>query len=221
MRRSSPLSNSVFQKFYTGGEEIMNSVTHGVGVLLSIAGLVLNVVFGVLSGDPWKFAGGLTFGITLILLFTCSTLYHAITNQRAKAVLRVLDHTSIFLLIAGTYTPITLVTLRGPVGWTIFAVVWSAAILGVVLNAVSIERFKVFSMICYVAMGWCVVFAFPPLFRALARPGIYLLIAGGVCYTGGIVFYALRRRYMHGIWHLFVLAGAVCHYLCVLLYVIL
>ena len=221
MAKAKPLSNSVFQKFYTGGEEIMNAVTHGVGALLSVAGLVILIVLSVLSGDPFKLAGSLVFGITLILLFTASTLYHAITHPQAKAVLRVLDHTSIFLLIAGTYTPITLVTLRGPVGWTIFSVVWIAAIVGVVLNAVSIERFKVFSMICYVAMGWCVVFAFPPLFRSLARPGIWLLIAGGVCYTGGIAFYAFKRRYMHGIWHLFVLAGAVCHYLCVLLYVIL
>ena len=221
MSKAKPLSNSVFQKFYTGGEEIMNAVTHGVGALLSVAGLVILIVLSALSGDPFKLAGSLVFGITLILLFTASTLYHAITNPRAKAVLRVLDHTSIFLLIAGTYTPITLVTLRGPVGWTIFSVVWIAAVLGVVLNAISIERFKVFSMVCYVAMGWCVVFAFPPLFRALARPGIWLLIGGGVCYTGGIAFYAFKRRYMHGIWHLFVLAGAVCHYLCILLYDIL
>ncbi len=213
-------SNKVFRKFYTIGEEIMNAVTHGVGALLAIAGLVLNIVFGALSADAAKLAGGLVYGIMLVILFTASTLYHALTHPTAKAVFRVLDHTSIFLLIAGTYTPITLVTLRGPVGWTIFGVVWACAVIGIVLNAISIERFKVFSMICYVAMGWCVIFAFPPLFRAMPLPGLVLLIAGGVCYTGGIVFYALRRRYMHGIWHLFVLAGAVCHYLAVLLYVI-
>lgn len=220
MENNKLTSNKVFRKFYTIGEEIMNAVTHGVGALLAIAGLVLNVVFGALSGDAAKLAGGLVYGIMLVILFTASTLYHALTHPTAKAVFRVLDHTSIFLLIAGTYTPITLVTLRGTVGWTIFSVVWACAILGIVLNAISIERFKLFSMICYVAMGWCVIFAFPPLFRAMPLPGLVLLLAGGVCYTGGIVFYALRRRYMHGIWHLFVLAGAVCHYLAVLLYVI-
>ena len=172
--------------------------------------------------DPVKLAASIVYGVSLILLFSASTLYHAIRHPRAKAVLRVLDHTSIFLLIAGTYTPITLITLGGATGLTLFSVVWLAAIVGIVLNALSIERFKVFSMICYVAMGWAVIFALSPLIRAMPAGGIALLVAGGLCYTLGLIFYRLKRiRYMHSVWHLFVLAGAVVHFLCVLLYVIL
>lgn len=208
--------------FYTGGEEIFNAVSHGVGALLSIAALVILVVFSVLSGSALKLASSIVFGISLILLFSASTLYHAISHPKAKAVLRVLDHTSIFLLIAGTYTPVTLVTLGGRTGFWLFATVWVAAVVGVVLNAVSIERFKVFSMICYVAMGWVIVFAFSPLVKALAPAGIALLVAGGLCYTLGLIFYRLKHiRYMHGVWHLFVLAGAVLHFLSILLYVII
>ena len=207
---------------YTGGEEIFNAVSHGVGILLSIAALVLLVVFSVMPFDPVKLAASIVYGVSLILLFSASTLYHAIRHPRAKAVLRVLDHTSIFLLIAGTYTPITLITLGSATGLTLFSVVWLAAIVGIVLNALSIERFKVFSMICYVAMGWAVIFALSPLIRAMPAGGIALLVAGGLCYTLGLIFYRLKRiRYMHSVWHLFVLAGAVVHFLCVLLYVIL
>lgn len=207
---------------YTGGEEIFSAVTHGVGAVLSIAALVLMVVFSALQGDAWKLASSIVFGISLLLLFLASTLYHAVRHPLAKQVLRILDHTSIFLLIAGTYTPFTLVTLRGSVGYALFFVVWIAALVGVVLNALSIERFKVFSMVCYLAMGWVIVFAFSPLVQSLARPGIVLLVAGGLCYTLGLLFYRLKGvRYMHGVWHLFVLAGAVCHFLCVFLYIIL
>lgn len=222
MRKNSSPLGTALGALYTPGEEVFNSVTHGVGTLLSIAALVIMSVFSALAGDGYKLASSIVFGVSLILLFSASTLYHAVSEPLAKKVLRILDHTSIFILIAGTYTPITLITLRGQTGTTLFCVVWAAALVGVVLNAISIERFKVFSMICYVAMGWVVVFAFGPLVRALALPGIVLLVVGGLCYTGGLIFYRLKRiKYMHGIWHLFVLAGAICHFLCILLYVII
>lgn len=221
-RKKHPGNLTPITALYTGGEEVFNAVTHGVGALLSIAALVLLVVFSAFPFNPLKLAGSIVFGVSLILLFSCSTLYHAVVHPKAKAVLRVLDHTSIFVLIAGTYTPITLVTLNGPTGYTLFAVVWIAAVIGIILNAISIERFKVFSMICYVAMGWVVVFAFSPLLHSLAMPGVVLLVAGGLSYTLGLIFYRLKRiRYMHGIWHLFVLAGAVLHFLCIFFYVIL
>ncbi len=151
-----------------------------------------------------------------------STLYHAITHPGAKRVFRIFDHTSIFVLIAGSYTPLTLVLLReSGWGWPIFAVVWTAALLGIVFNAISLERFKVFSMICYIASGWCIVVAIVPVIQNMATLGSVLLIAGGLCYTLGIIFYGWKRKYMHSVWHLFVLAGAILHYFCILFYVIM
>lgn len=205
--------------FYTLGEEIANAITHGVGAALAVAGTVILLVNSV--GDPWKIVSSAIYGFSMILLFTMSCLYHAITNPRAKRVIRVFDHTSIFVLIAGTYTPFTLVTLRGWIGWTVFGVVWGVAVCGIVLNAISIERFKKISMIGYVASGWCVVIAFVPLLQRMAWPGIVLLIAGGVAYTGGILFYRRKGvKAMHALWHGFVLAGALLHYFSILLYVI-
>ena len=208
--------------FYSLGEEIANAITHGVGALLAIAGTVLLIVFSALQGDPWKVVSSSIYGFSMIMLFTMSCLYHALTHPTAKTVMRVFDHTSIFLLIAGTYTPYTLVTLRGWVGWTLFGIVWGVAVLGIVLNAVSLDRFKVFSMIGYIASGWCVVVAFVPLFQKLALPGILLLIGGGVLYTAGTLFYRRKGvKAIHAIWHGFVFAGAVLHYFSILYYVIL
>lgn len=205
-------------KRYTVGEEIFNAVTHGVGAALGIAGTVILLVY---SDDAWKAVSSSIYGGSMILLFLMSCLYHAIAAPRAKKVFRVFDHTSIFLLIAGTYTPFTLITLRGWVGWTLFGIVWACAVVGIVLNSISIERFRRFSQICYIASGWCIVIAFVPLWRSLALPGIVLLLAGGVAYTVGVFFYRdKKRRYVHSVWHLFVLAGAVLHYLDILLYVI-
>ncbi len=205
-------------KRYTVGEEIFNAVTHGVGAALGIAGTVILLVY---SDDAWKAVSSAIYGGSMILLFLMSCLYHAIAAPRAKKVFRVFDHTSIFLLIAGTYTPFTLITLRGWVGWTLFGIVWACAVVGIVLNSISIERFRRFSQICYIASGWCIVIAFVPLWRSLALPGIVLLLAGGVAYTVGVFFYRdKKRRYVHSVWHLFVLAGAVLHYLDILLYVI-
>ena len=210
-----------FLPFYTVGEEIANSVTHGVGSLLAIAGCAVIVVFAAFTGDPYKIVSSAIFGAGLIIMFTMSTLYHSLTNPTAKFVFRVFDHTSIFILIAATYTPLMLVSLRGWLGWTILGVVWGSAVVGIVLNAISVERFKVLSMVCYIASGWCVIAAIYPLARSLDLFGTVLLVAGGVAYTGGLFFYRKNTvRYMLSIWHIFVLIGAVCHYFCILFYVI-
>ena len=186
--------------FYTGGEEIANAITHG---------------------DVWKVVSSAIYGASMLVLFLMSCLYHALTNRTAKKVMRVFDHTSIFLLIAGTYTPFTLVTLRGWVGWTIFGIVWGCAVFGIVLNIISVERFKKISMVCYIASGWCVVIAVVPLVQKMAWPGILLLVLGGVAYTAGILFYRKKSiRYFHTVWHVFVFVGALLHYFCILFYVI-
>ena len=206
--------------FYTLGEEIANSITHGLGALMALAGAVVLIVFAALTGDRWKIVSVCIYGFAVFFHFMMSTLYHAINHKTAKRVFRVFDHTSIYLLIAGTYTPFTLVTLRGGWGWTIFGVVWGATILGIVLSAINLERFKVFGMVCYIATGWCIVVAMFPLVKALPVSGIVLLVLGGVMYTAGIGFFASKKKYFHSIWHLFVLAGAILHYFCILFYVI-
>lgn len=210
--------------FYTLGEEISHSISHGLGAGLSIAGTVILIVLSAMRADAWKVVSSAIYGFSMILLFTMSTLYHAITNEKAKRVLRIFDHNSIFILIAGTYTPITLVTLRqsGAWGWVIFGVVWASAIVGVTLNSISLERFKKFSMVCYIASGWCIVVAFIPFVQAIEWPALLWLLGGGVFYTGGIFFYRQKqKKYYHAIWHWLVLSGAICHYFCVLLYIIL
>lgn len=206
-------------KFYTLGEEITNSITHGIGALLGVAGLVILLVF---SSGAWEAVSSSIYGASMIMLFTMSTLYHALSNEKAKKVFRIFDHTSIFFLIAGTYTPITLVLLNGALGWVLFGIVWAAAIVGIVLNSISIERFKKFSMICYIASGWCIVIAIYPLIKAIATGGLVLLVLGGVAYTLGIIFYKKKTvRYMHAIWHVFVLLGAILQYFSILKYVIM
>lgn len=206
---------------YTLGEELFNAISHGVGALLSVAALVIMAVFTARARDPMAIVSSCIYGATLVILYVMSTLYHALHAPRAKAVFRVFDHCSIFLLIAGTYTPYCLLSLRGVLGWVICIGIWAMAILGLVLNAVNMKKFRVFSAICYVVMGWAIIVAAKPLLAALSGPGIALLLAGGICYTVGIVFFALKNiRYMHSIWHLFVMAGSVLHFLSVLLHVI-
>ena len=204
-----------FPKRYTLGEEVMNAVTHGVGALLAVAGGTLLIASSASQQDPYKLASSIVYGLSLAMLYLMSTLYHSIASPRAKAVLRVFDHCSIFLLIAGTYTPFTLVTLRQTGGGGLFGAIWGTAAVGIALNAISLRRFEKLSLLCYVVMGWAVVFQAGTLLSALSPGGLALLVAGGICYTGGILFYVLRRPYMHGIWHLFVLAGSVCHFFCV------
>ncbi|MDD3244229.1 MAG: hemolysin III family protein [Eubacteriales bacterium] len=208
-------------KLYTRGEEIFNAVTHGVGALLAAGGCALLITFAAIRQDVWAVVSSAIYGATLIILYVSSTLYHSVTGPKTKAVLRIIDHCVIYLLIAGTYTPYVLVTLRNTVGWWIFGAIWAAAVLGILMNAINMKKFRVLSMICYVVMGWVIILAIKPLTAALATGGVVLLIAGGVLYTGGILFFALKKfRYMHSIWHLFVLGGSILHFLSILLYVI-
>ena len=204
------------------GEELAHSVTHGVGWMASLAGLIVLMVFAMRTGDPWRIGACADYAATLVLLYAASTLYHALSGTRARHVFQVLDHSAIFLLIAGTYTPFALVTLRGPWGWTIFAIVWTLAVAGVTLKAVFGPRWPILSTTIYIAMGWTAVIAVKPLMASVPPGAIAWLAAGGIAYTGGVTFYAWTRlRYSHAVWHLFVLAGSVCHYIAILRYIAL
>lgn len=204
----------------TLGEEVANSLTHGVGTMLAIAGLAVLTTFAALRGTAWHIVACTIFGVCLILSYGTSTLYHGIQQPRAKHVLRILDHSAIFLLIAGTYTPFTLISLRGPWGWSLFGVVWGLALMGIAFKVTMLRRWTALSVGLYLAMGWCVIVATRPLLASVAPGGLGLLLAGGVAYTAGLAFYVQRRRYSHAIWHLFVLAGSTFHFFAVLLYVI-
>ena len=205
---------------YSSLEEILHSTSHGLGLLLSIAGLILLIDLSLVRGDARLVTACGVFGVTLILLYLASTLYHGISNVRAKSVLRMLDHSAIYLLIAGTYTPFTLVSLGGTQGWILFAVVWALAILGIVLKVVAMGRLRWLSIVLYLGMGWLVVVALEPMVAAVGSAGMWLVFLGGMAYTSGLIFYALRRPYCHAIWHGFVLAGSILHFFAVLLYVI-
>lgn len=208
-------------KRYSVAEEIAHAVTHGVGVLLSVAGLIVLVVLAVSRGDAWHLVSCSVYGTTLVLLYTASTLYHALPSSRAKNVCRVLDHSAIYLLIAGTYTPFTLVNLRGGWGWSLFGVVWGLAVLGVVLEALAGRRVRVLSVGLYLALGWMVAVAVRPLLASVEPGGLLLLLLGGLSYSGGVAFYGWRRLpYHHAIWHVCVMAGSLFHYFAVLYYVI-
>jgi hemolysin III len=209
------------EALYTAGEEIAHAVTHGLGLALSVAGLVVLVVAAALRGDAWHVIGCAVFGTTLVLLYAASTLYHGIPTPRAKPVLRQLDHAAVYLLIAGTYTPFTLVNLRGGWGWTLLALVWGLATLGIALQVAIPRRARRAPVPVYLAMGWLIVIALQPLIRSLDSEGLLLLVLGGAMYTLGVIFYAWRRLpYNHAVWHVFVLAGSVCHFSCVLGYVV-
>lgn len=201
------------------GEEIANSITHGIGAALSIAALVLLVVFASKYGDPWRIVSFSIYGSTLIILYTSSTLYHSLTNVRVKRFFKILDHSSIYLLIAGTYTPITLVSMRSPWGWTIFGLIWAMAIGGIVAKIFLIDKYKIVSALLYVAMGWLVVIAYKPMLQMVPQGLIIWLLIGGICYTFGLIFYAIKKvPYFHFIWHLFVLAGSITHFFGILLH---
>lgn len=206
---------------YTLGEEIANSITHGAGVVLAIAGLAVLTAFASLFGNAWHVVSVSIYGATLVFMYATSTLYHSIPSPRAKAVLRLLDHAAIFLLIAGTYTPFALVNLRGPWGWSIFGVIWALALLGVLMQVKLIRRAKWVNALLYVAMGWVVLVAIKPLAASVASGGLVLLVAGGLAYTLGTLFYVWRRlKFHHAIWHGFVLLGSALHFFAVLFYVI-
>jgi hemolysin III len=201
--------------------EKLNSFTHLVGLALSVAGLSILVTLAVAQGDPWKLVGFSIFGASLVLLYGSSTIYHSVRSPRAKAILRKLDHNAIYILIAGTYTPIALVTLRGAWGWTLFGLSWGLALFGIVQELTLGRRTRRLSMILYVLMGWLVLIAIKPLVAAMPLAGIVWLALGGIVYSLGIHFYLndTRTRHYHGIWHLFVLGGSFCHFMCILLYV--
>lgn len=206
---------------YSLREEIASSITHGIGIVLAIAGLAVLVAFAALNGDAWHVVGCSIFGAALILCFTTSTLYHSVQAERVKRLLRTLDHSAIFLLIAGTYTPFLLVNLRGAWGWSLFAVIWTLTFLGIVLRLVLNGRLHGLVVSLYLAMGWIVVVAVQPLLERVATGGLILLAAGGLAYTAGVAFYKWRRLpYNHAIWHGFVLAGSTLHFFAVLFYVI-
>jgi hemolysin III len=206
---------------YTIAEEVAHAITHGAGLLLSVAGLTVLVVLASLKGNAWHVVSCSIYGATLVMLYTASTLYHAMPRSKAKAVLRILDHSAIYLLIAGTYTPFTLVNLRGPWGWVLLGSVWGLALLGVALEVLARHRMRVLSVVFYLALGWLVAVAVRPLLAAVALGGIVLLVAGGVAYTAGVGFYAWRRLpFNHAVWHVFVLVGSAFHYFAVLFYVV-
>ena len=199
--------------FYTVEEEIANSVTHGIGTGLSIAGLAVLVALAARYGDTWQIVSFAVFGASLVLLYSASTLYHSVQQPRLKAALRKLDHASVYLLIAGTYTPFLLVSLRGPLGWTMLAIIWGLAVLGILWKMFFIGRFEVLATIAYVLMGWMGVIALRDMIAAIPPTGLIFLFAGGIAYTVGVIIYALERiPYNHAVWHLFVLAGSACHF---------
>jgi hemolysin III len=206
---------------YSLGEEIANSVIHGVGVGLSIAALTLLIVFAVDSGGGWKLAAAIIYGSSLLLEFAASTLYHSFPQPRVKHVFKILDHAGIYVLIAGTYTPFILVTLRHGGYWWMFVLVWAIAVAGIAAEAFWVYRPKWVSVVVYLVMGWLIVLVIGPLRSNLDPAGVWLLAAGGLAYTLGTIFYVLKRvPYMHAVWHTFVLGGAVCQFLAVALFVV-
>ncbi len=208
-------------KRYTLGEEIFSSVTHGIGTVLALGGTAVLIVLSAVYSDAWSVVGSAIFGASLIILYCMSTLYHSITNEKAKSFFRIMDHNTIFFLIAGTYTPITISVLRGALGWVLFGIVWGAAIVGIVFNSIDLEKFRKPSVVCYIAMGWVIIFAVKPLMDAMNSLSLWLLIGGGVFYTVGVIFYAIKKiRYFHSIWHIFTLFGSVCHYFSILFAII-
>lgn len=207
-------------RHYTAGEEIANSVIHGIGALLSLGALSVITVFAALRGTAWHVVSCAIYGSTLVLLYLASTLYHALPGARLKKTFKAIDHASIYLLIAGTYTPFLLVPLRGPWGWSLFGVIWGVALGGVVFKIFFAGRFKGLSLALYLILGWMALVALRPLVQALPRAGLIWLVAGGLCYTLGVVFYVLPRRYAHAVWHLFVLAGSAAHFIGIMVAVI-
>jgi hemolysin III len=198
-------------------EEFANAITHGLGATAALVGGAVLITLAALSGDGWQLAGAIVFGICMLLLYIASTLYHSAQHPMAKARLKVFDHCAIYLLIAGTYTPFTLIGLRGALGWWLFTAIWTLALAGIVFKLFFTGRFKLFSTLIYVAMGWLVLAAIVPVFRALDAWTFGWLLAGGACYTLGTIFYHRpSMRYSHAVWHLFVIAGSVCHYVAVL-----
>lgn len=206
---------------YTLGEEIFSSVSHGVGACLSIAGTVVLLVFSVIYGNALAVVSSSIYGASLIILYTMSTLYHSFTNEKVKHFFQIMDHNTIFLLIAGTYTPITLYILGGVTGWILFSIVWVASIIGITLNSINMEKAKIPSLVCYIATGWVIIFAIKPLIAKVPFLSAFFLVLGGVIYTVGVVFYVIKKvKYFHPIWHIFTVLGSAFHYFSILIAII-
>ncbi len=210
---------------YTKGEEIFNMTSHIVGAVLGIVATVLCIIFAAVNNNVYGIISGAIYGVTMIILYTMSSIYHGLSPKlKSKKVFQILDHCSIFLLIAGSYTPFALCSIRennALYGWGIFAAIWALAILGIVLNSIDIKRFKTFSMICYLLMGWCIMIKVNILPEILTMNGFILLLLGGIAYTIGAIIYGLgkKHKYIHSIFHLFILLGSFLQFLCILLYV--
>ncbi len=206
---------------YSFGEEVANSIIHGLGVLLSVAGLTLLLTFASIQGDVWRIVSFSVYGATLVLLFLASTLYHSLPNPKAKRIFRMIDHCAIFLFIAGSYTPYVLVKMRGGSGWWLFGLVWALALVGITQKLLFRHRFPKVSLATYLVMGWMIVIASAELIEAVHIGGVVWLLCGGLSYTIGVFFYVRKSMpYHHAIWHIFVLAGSVCHYFSLLFYVL-
>jgi hemolysin III len=203
----------------TRGEELVNALLHGTGGLLAIAALVLLVVFAALHGSPWHVVSFTIYGASLVILYVSSTLYHGLPSRRAKRVFVVFDYCAIYLLIAGTYTPFTLVVLNGARGWTIFGIVWGLAAAGIVFKAIWIDKLRMLTLLLYILMGWIAVIDMGSVIRALPAGGLFWLALGGILYTVGTVFFMMKVKFAHAVWHIFVLAGSISHFFCVILYV--
>jgi hemolysin III len=202
-------------------EEVANTVTHGFGLFLSIVGFVFLVVMASVKGDAWHIASSIVYGLSLVVLYAASTFYHGATSPRLKPVLQIVDHCCIYLLIAGSYTPFTLIVLRGSLGYSLFFFAWTFALVGILLKVFFGKRFPVVSVLSYLLMGWVGVFAVQPLLAALGFVPIALVVAGGISYSLGVIFFAWKRiRHHHAIWHVFVLAGSIFHYLAIAIYVV-
>ncbi len=200
----------------------MSAIVHGIGALLSIIALIMCVGVSAHHGNTIAVISSIIYGTTLIILYMMSTLYHSLAVNNAKRVFRIIDHCSIFLLIAGTYTPFTLVSLEKPLGYYLFAIIWGIAILGIVLNSINLKKYKIISFISYLVLGWIIIFCYNPLKEAVPFPGILLLLSGGIVYSVGAIFYGFGKKvkYFHSVFHIFVLAASILHFLSILLYVI-
>lgn len=208
---------------YTLGEELINSISHGIGVLLGITALVLTVIFSAKNHNPIGIASSCIYGTTMIIMYLVSCLYHALSPRlKAKKVFRVLDHCDIYLFIAGCYTPYCLSLIGGKTGWIIFAIIWTSAIIGVLLNAINLEKFQIPSTIMYLVMGWMIIFSYHSISSLLPKAGLILLISGGIAYTIGALLYAIgaKKRYFHSVFHFFVLLGSILQFLSIAIYVV-
>jgi len=213
--------NSLGMLMFTTKEEIWNGITHGIGAGLSIAGLTLLVVLAAIYGDSWRVISFAIYGSSLVLLYLASTLYHSIQIPRAKRVLQIMDHAAIYLLIAGSYTPFVLVNMRNRLGLIILGTVWGLAVAGIALRTIFAGRFEKAAVVGYIIMGWLVIIVFKELQAVMPAGGVALIVAGGVTYTAGVLFYAWRKLpYNHAIWHLFVMGGSLCHFFAMLFYVL-